>query len=675
MLRRWFLPVALVLAAACRPDHGPPRVKKLPKRDDTPALRGGGTARSPRIASYKIETRLDGTRHQLTATQQLIWTNTGQSAVDTLPLHLYLNAFKNDASVFMRSSAGEMRGAKASDTGWGWIQIESLQIGGSELVGTLQYPHKPDETVAVLPLPQPVQPGSTLEVNFKFSAQLPEVFARTGYKGDFHLVAQWFPKVGVRVGPPGSERWDVRPHHAFSEFFADFGTYDVAITVPATHVVAATGVLVSATEAAGQTRTYTYHAEDVHDFAWMADPYMVVDKTGRTPFVGKAKVEDGEVEVRVYARKQQAAFAKRHLQAAIGTIEKMSAAFMPYPWPIMTVIDPPPDAMYGAGGMEYPTFVTTHMDSVVMRPGIRIPEYVTAHEIAHNWFQGILASNEVEEAWLDEGVTEWATVHVMRELYGPRTSGIDWKGWQADIGGLLDAIADDPASIPAPIATAAYAFGDGNSYQTHTYSTTRRALQTLENHVGSAKFMAAMKAYVKEFAFKHPTGRDLYATLERELGQDLSWFFEPVFQRVGGVELAVQDASCELAKPSRGVIGEGPTRKTVTETEAPTTGTYRCTITVQNTGVVHVPVEIELEFADGSTQQVMWDDRGDASWQRFTVERSSKLVEVYIDPDRKVTLANPTEHHRRVIGDGSAAMRAGARVSSWGQFLMQIVGP
>jgi len=700
VLRRSVL-VALALivgATGCQARHGPPRVKKLPKRDDTPALRGGGTARSPRIASYKIEARLDGTRHTITASETLIWTNAGTTAVTELPFHLYLNAFKNEQSLFMRTSHGEMRRAKASDTGWGWTSLESVTIGGSELVGKLTYPHQPDETVAIVPLEQPIEPGSTIEVQLKFTAQLPEVFARTGYKGDFHLVGQWFPKIGVRVGPPGAERWECQPHHAFTEFFADFGSYDVALTVPATYVIAATGVLVSATEAPGQTRTFTYHAEDVHDFVWMADPYMVTDATGKTPFVAKAKVEDGEVEVRVYARKEQTEFAKRHLKAAVGAIERFSAYFMPYPWPIMTVIDPPMDAASGAGGMEYPTLVTTAGDSVFARPGLRLPEYTTVHEIGHNWFQGILASNEPEEAWLDEGVNEWADAVVMRDIYGPRANAADWRGWQADIAALRKAVAKDPSLLPIPIATAAYAFVDFDAGAIATYISTARALETLEAQVGAVKFMAAMRAYVRAFAFKHPTGRDLYATLERELGLDLGWFFDPVFQQVGGIKLKVRTAECRRAHAARGVFNESPkpaptpsastgsgdvpvaqvgarVLKTITETEAPETGTYVCEVVVENTGVIHIAVDIELEFADGARQRVKWDDRGHASWQRFVIERSSRLVEVNIDPDRKIALANPTEHHVRIDGDGAASLRASARIASWAQFLMQLVGP
>ncbi|HEY5952458.1 MAG TPA: M1 family metallopeptidase, partial [Kofleriaceae bacterium] len=553
---------------------------------------------------------------------------------------------------------------------------DSLMIGGVEQVAKLRYPNLPDETVVELPLAEPIQPGSTVEIAMKFTEQLPEVFARTGYKGDFHLVGQWFPKIGVRVADPSGERWECQPLHLNTEFFADFGNYDVTLTVPSTHVVAATGVLVSAVETAGQLRTYTYHAEDVHDFVWMADPYMVVDKTtGRTPFIGQAKVEDGTVEVRVYARQEQEAFARRHLQAAIGAIERFSADFVPYPWPIMTIIDPPVDAAAGAGGMEYPTLVTTAGDSVFARPGVRVPEYVTVHEVGHNWFQGILASNEPVEAWLDEGVNEWADFHVMQDLYGPRGNFVDWGHWQADTGWVRQAIGGDFNDLPSPIATAAYAFVDNDAYGKNTYMGTASVLTTLERLVGSAKFLAAMKVYAKEFAFKHPTGRDLYAVLERELGMDLSWYFGPTFQQVGGHRVSVRTAECDTAHQPRGVIGEGPGRKTVTETEAPDSGTFLCEVVLQNTGIVHVPIDVEFKFADGTTQRETWDDRGNGNWKRWTIERSSKLVEVRVDPDRKVMLGNPVEYQHRLDGDGSASLRAAARIASWTQTLMQLVGP
>lgn len=663
--------VILAIAAACNRDHGTPHVRPLPKPDDKPAVRGGAPPKPERrIANYKLDARLDTVKHLVTATETLVWTNTGKSSVDRLPFHLYINAFKNEQSIFMRSSRGQMRGATrdahATDTGWGWTQIESIQIAGSELASQLVYPNKPDETVVELPLTTPVEPGGSVEVHIKFTTQLPEVFARTGYKGDFHLIGQWFPKIGVRVGMPGLETWECRPHHAFTEFFADFGTYDVSLTVPNTFVVAATGVLTAVTEAPGGTRTWVYKAEDVHDFVWMADPYMeMISDT--------AKVEDGKVEVRVMYRPEQEQFAKRHLKAGVGAIERFSAAYVPYPWSIMTIVDPPQDAMFGAGGMEYPTLITTAGDSVFARPGARIPEYTTVHEVGHNWFQGILASNEPLEAWLDEGVNEWADAKVMTELYGPRSNVIDWMDWHAEVTALRTALAERKP-LPAPIATAAFAFVDTPTWSQQTYVTTMRAFKTLENMVGAKKFADAMKKYAQTYAFTHPTGRQLFELLQTELQTDLSWFIGPVFQQIGNVDYDLRSASCRKAHPARGVFEDKGVRTVITEAKAPDTGSYVCEIVVTNTGGVHVPVEIELRFADNSSQRVKWDDRGNGAWERFTIERSSPLREVWIDPDNKVALAEPTQHRFRIDGNGAASMRAAARLSAFAQTLMQMVG-
>jgi hypothetical protein len=665
--------VVVAALAACNRDRGAPGVKTI-KPDSFLTLRGSGP-KSQRIANYKIDARLDAVKHAITATETLTWTNTGTTAVDSLPFHLYLNAFKNDQSLFMKSSKGVVRGAHASDTAWGYIQVESVQVGGVELASKFHYTPPPtakdDQTVAELPLPQPVLPNGVVEVNFKFTAQLPEVFARTGYKGDFHMVGQWFPKIGVRQ----NDQWECHWFHVNTEFFADFGTYDVSLTVPTTYRVAATGVLVTANEAAGNTRTLTYRAEDVHDFAWMADPYMNV-------LTGKAKVEappggsDDTVEVRVYYRAEQKEFAQRHLDAGIGAIERFSADYVPYPWPIMSIIDPPMDAVDGAGGMEYPTLVTTAGDTVFARPGVRFPEYVTIHEVGHNWFQGMLASNEAEEAWLDEGVNDWADSHVMAELYGATGSAIDWMGWQAEAMALRRAFADDPSALPSPIATAAYAFVDNRNYALSSYDTTLRALSTLEQTVGSLKFAAAMKAYTKAWAFRHPTGRDLFATLGKELGQDLTWFFGPVFHEVGGLDVQIRTASCRPYHPPRGIFDDGSGgHKTKSEVESPETGSFKCDVVLQNTGTFHVPVDLELRFADGSVQTRTWDDKGGESWKAFELDSASRLTEVWLDPKNKLALDSPVLHHQRLEGDGAASLRAAAWVSSAAQTLMQLVGP
>jgi hypothetical protein len=662
----WLVAIG-ALVCACGSDHGSPRVRALPAADGYIPVRGQ-TPRSPRIANYKIDATLDVVRHHIDATQTLTWKNTGQTPVTQLPFHLYLNAFKNERSLFIRTSGGSVRGGDWTTPGW--INVTSVTVAGADLLSQWKAaPDNPeDETVYELTLPAPVQPGESVDVSMKFDAQLPEVFARTGYKGEFHLVAQWFPKIGVRTGPTGAERWECAPFHGFSEFFADFGTYDVQLTVPNTYVVAATGVLKSAIESPGGTRTFAYRAEDVHDFAWMADPYMEMTSA-------PVQIADGSVvEVRVWARPEQHDFAERHLEAATGAIERFSDMYLPYPWPIMTVIDPPPDAD-AAGGMEYPTFVTTGGDMLAMRPGVRIPEFTTVHEVGHNWFQGILATNETAEPWLDEGVNEWADHEIMDTMYGVRTSGVDWMGWQANFGSLANSYLADASDLPVPIASAPKTWPDLDTGAAVAYFSTTKALTTLAQVVGPKKFAAAMKAYAEQWAFKHPTGADFFATLSAELGQDLGWFVGPAFHEIGSIQLAIRDAHCVPTHPARGVFGEGAQQKIIGRDEAPDTGSFMCAIVVSNTGPVRIPVDIELKFADNSTQRIRWEDHGGQAWERFVVERSTELTEVWLDPDGRLALANPTTLRVRVHGDGSASMRASAYVGSMAQTLMQVVGP
>ena len=662
---------ALLVASACSDPLGAPSKQPLPSPDPYPVLLERGPL-SPRIANYRIDVSLDPGKHFLRAQSTLRWTNTSQRSLQVLPFHLYMNAFKNEASVFMRESRGRHRRAKATHDGWGWIDVTSVRIAGAELIDTVRYPHDTgdpqtaDETVMEVPLATPLAPGADIAIEMAFEVQLPEVFARTGYKGAFHMVGQWFPKIGVLVGNPGQERWHCEPFHLNSEFFADFGVYDVSITAPDTHVIVGTGIMTGASDADG-LRTHTYHAEDVHDFVWMADPYMRM-------MSAQATTDNGPVEVRVYHRPRQRGFARRHLEAGVGAIEQFSRLYRTYPWPIMSIIDPPLDAASSAGGMEYPTVVTTAGDSVLLRPGMRLGEFVTVHEIGHNWFQGMLASNEVDEAWLDEGVNEYADWVVMNELYGEGKNLLDWHGLRAD--NLELAVATGrPSGVPVPIDTLSYAFPDNRAYGAASYSKTAVSLRSLEASVGREAFRAAMRIYAQRYAFRHPTGDDFFDTLEESLGRDARRYLESAFRSVGAAEFAVRDISCRKTHAARGVFGRGESKKTVTRDDAPDTGTWSCEIILVNLGRVQIGVDVALEFADGERRVERWEPIEGKAWHKLVVEHSSRIERVTIDPERQVLINEiMSASDVRETPERAASRRAAARVGFWTQTAMQVTG-
>ena len=327
--------------------------------------------------------------------------------------------------------------------------------------------------------------------------------------------------------------------------------------------------------------------------------------------------------------------------------------------------------------MEYPTLVTTAGDHVFARDGLRLPEYVTIHEVGHNWFQGILASNEFEEAWLDEGVNEWADGEVMARLYGESTSGCRLDGLAgrgvppAPRGRAATWRACRRRSPPRPTRSS-------TSRPTRPRPTTRPRWRsrTLENTVGPRALRRGDEGLRQRLGLQAPDRPRLCSTaLEHELGEDLRWFWRPVFHEPGGVDFAVRSATASRRASRAACSARARAARCVTGGERQGRR-LTCEVVVVNIGTVPVPVDIELRFADGIDQRERWDARDGSRWHRFTVARSSPLVEVEIDPDGAVLLADKLlDDHVRLVPDKSASWRASARITFWTQGLMQAVAP
>ena len=249
-------------------------------------------------------------------------------------------------------------------------------------------------------------PNETIEIEVEWDAKVPRPFARTGYRDEYYFIAQWFPKLGVLE----DAGWNTHQFHAHTEFYSDYGVYEVRITVPQRFVVGASGREVGRAENADGTVTHRYGAEDIHDFAWTASPDFVdVRQTFEHPTLPP-------VEMRLLLQPEHAGQESRHFDATAATLKYYGEWFGAYPYDHITIVDPAYRS--GSGGMEYPTLFTA--GARWLGPArVAQPERVTIHEAGHQFWYGIVGSNEFEHAWMDEGINTFSAARVTDEAGFP----------------------------------------------------------------------------------------------------------------------------------------------------------------------------------------------------------------------------------------------------------------
>jgi hypothetical protein len=626
----------------------------------------------PAVASYQITCRLDADRKTVEGTEVVTWKNTTTQAAPTLRFHLYLNAFRNTLSTFWREARGEHRDGKMPES---WGSIEVLRMTGSDgadLLPGMRFispddgnPY--DRTVAEVVLPQPVAPGETISVAMDFVSRLPRVSVRTGYKDDFFLVAQWFPKIGVLQ----QRGWNCHQYHASSEFFSDFGSYDVSIDVPARFrgKVGATGRRVDERETTGGRVLYRFKQDGVHDFTWTADPdYLVVADSFR-----EAGLAD--VDLILLLQPEHEAQAERYLRAAKAALSGYGRILGAYPYPTLTIVDPPWGAR-GAGGMEYPTLITGGT-SWSAPASVQSPEAVTVHETGHQFFYGLIASNEFEEAWLDEGFNTYMTDRVLAATYGPNHVSLDVFGlhvpFRIDIRYPLDPNRRYfEAADWDVLASASWKFRSRESYGRQVYSKTALTLATLERLMGTPAMDRALRLYADRWRFRHPTTRDFIAAVNDSTGRNWNWFFDRTFFSSGIVDYAVAEAETEPSRPPKGLFErDGRLAPTPPAALAKPKG-WDSRVTVVRRGDVPMPVDVVLRFDGGHVYRSRWD--GEARWKRFRVASGPRLLEAVVDPDEKILLdADRTNNGLETQDDLRAATRWSARAVFWVQNMIDFM--
>jgi len=583
-------------------------------------ITAGGLAQtvplSERVVAYRIEGAYNPRTHALDATELLTYTNHTGTTLEKFPFHLYLNAFQ-PKSTWMTEA--ERTGQRDSATGAGWEdkhfgsnEVKSLEIvGAGDVTKQMKFispddGNPDDRTVFEIALPSPLPPNQSVQFKIHFVATFPEVVARTGYKRDFLMAGQWFPKVGVWW----NGAWNCHQFHALTEFFADFGTFDVKLTLPSGWNVGASGLQTGAKDNGDGTQTLSFHGEDIHDFAWTADP---------TTKVVEDSIQFGArtVKIRMLMQPGHMASAPRYLSALKGTMRKFDEWIGPYPYPQITVVDPPHGGG-AAGGMEYPTLITADTNWWMPR-SLLLPEVVVEHEFGHQYWYGMVATNEFENAWMDEGINQYSEAKVMDSLYGQETSLLRSRLGTAserttDLLGYANVGDRDPISRPA------WLYMDGSSYGGITYSKTALMLLTLESLIGEKAVIHGLHVYFERYKFKHPTPTDFTATMNEAVGQNLDWYWKQAIYDTELLDDRILSATSErLDWYSK-------------EDEKKGTTNYHTQVIVHRRGTFDIPVLLEAKFDDGSTVRESWD--GKDRWHKFTWDRKTKLVSASVDPER-----------------------------------------
>jgi hypothetical protein len=686
------------------------------------------------IASYKIDVqlKLDERGHptNLEGREQLTWLNDSPDQISDLQFHLYLNAFKNEKSTFFKESGGQLRDDRFQAGEWGWIDINEMRIaGGENLTSKIEFirpddGNADDQTVIRVPLPRPIGPGEKITLDINFTAKLPRVFARSGYWGQFALVAQWFPKIGVwesvgerRRTEPG---WNCHQFHATSEFYADFGSYDVTMTVPAIYQgkIGATGKMESEKVNQDGTIAYRFRQDNVHDFAWTVDPnYLVVtrlfkadevvrqveiDEWTRRLNLPQDQVKLKDVSVTVVIQPEHRGQIDRHFVAAFNAIKYFGLWYGKYPYETLTVVDPPYNG-HGAGGMEYPTFITA---GARWWPGRdQNPEQVIVHEFGHQYWQGMVATNEFEEPWLDEGFTTYSTAKALKLAYGSDVipfvfTGVPWFYLPIEIPHPYeDRIFTLQGKFNDPILKPAWKFYDFFSYGLNSYPRTGLVMNTLERYLGEDLMARVMREYHQKWRYRHPTSQDFFETVNDVTRQDFSWFFDQFVKGTDTLDYEIAEAKSKRNERAEGLFDrDGRKVEVERDLRAGNNQSYETEIVVRRVGEAYFPVELLLRFQDsnkilakptalrdGIIEYQFEDTRTGRKWidswaikdrwKKFKFTTTSELLTAQLDPEEKVLLdANLTNNSRALSTTGmGAATRWASGAIFWLQAILQLI--
>ncbi|HEY0978712.1 MAG TPA: M1 family metallopeptidase [Flavobacteriales bacterium] len=479
---------------------------------------------------HRISVRLDDVQHMLHAEEEFDYHNRSTRALDTLWIHLWPNAYRDTETALCKQldAQNDFSLHFASERSRGWIDSLDFSSDGARLKWGY---HPQHSDIAWVALPRPLLPGTSTTLRTPFRVKLPSAnFSRLGHIQQAYYISQWYPKPAVF----DTQGWHAMPYLTQGEFYGEFGSFEVSITLPANYVVGATGALQDPTEiafmetlaaaaptftlgggsdpfppSATEMKTIRFRQDRVHDFAWFADKRFLVKKSAITLARSGRTVDTWALFTPSNALLWQS--APSYLNESLRLYSEWLGD---YPYSSCTAVD---GTVAAGGGMEYPmiTLINTPESAFDL-------ETVIAHEVGHNWFQGILGSNERDHAWMDEGINSFYEQRYVENRYPgkrvmdlqgipigflTRHRGITYRQ-QNELQYRFNARRNRDAALGTPATDFAYL-----DYGTTVYSKGALMMAELQHRIGDAPFDARMQQYFDTWKFKHPSPDDLRTTL------------------------------------------------------------------------------------------------------------------------------------------------------------------
>jgi len=541
------------------------------------------------VASYKIDVSLNDKEKIISGRERITFLNTSIKDINTLHLHLYANAFSSDSTFFVKDSKS-LRELMLRDEYRGYIQIKEVKSLSRELNWEVS------ETQMKIFLPETLKPGKNVEINLEFDLKLPKIISRMGYYKENFILSEWFPKIAV-LEKDGV--WKDFSYHRFTEFYSDFGTYDVSITLPLKYIVDGTGYILAEKENPDLTKTVTFKAEKVHDFAWCASPEFRV-----------RKINIDGIDVIFLLLPENLHKYHRWVKAAEVALRYCNSNLGRYPYDKLVVANSY-IGLIGAA-MECPMLVTMPVGLPFSPENIRLDEEILIHELTHQWWYGVVASNEAEEAWLDEGFTTYTTSKIMEEEYGEKGNLIDFWGIKFSALNLAKWIYLKYPELDR-VVKPSWEFVGSSSYGANVYFKASLVLELLENLIGEEKMETLLKEYYKRYQFKHPKTEDFIKLAEEVSGQKLDDFFNDWLYGTKTCDYEVRKINSVKKEKI-----------------------YLTRVELGRNGDIILPVEVLIELENGEKIRKTWD--GKDRWFELKLETKTKIRSAILDPGNKIVL-------------------------------------